>query len=66
MKTACPTCGAEVEFRYDDSFVRVCAHCRAAGLSVQKIPEQLELVDVLPRNASGKILKYQLQERYRR
>jgi len=41
------------------------AHCRAAGLSVQKIPEQLELVDALPRNASGKVLKYQLQETYR-
>jgi hypothetical protein len=25
----CPTCGADVEFRYDDSFVRVCEHCRA-------------------------------------
>lgn len=30
MKVACPTCGAEVEFRYDDSFVRVCGHCRSA------------------------------------
>ena len=39
-------------------------HCRAAGLAVQKIPEQVEIVDVLPRNASGKILKYQLQEKY--
>jgi hypothetical protein len=26
----CPTCGADVEFRYDDSFVRVCGHCRSA------------------------------------
>jgi acyl-CoA synthetase (AMP-forming)/AMP-acid ligase II len=40
-------------------------HCRAAGLSVQKIPEQVETVDALPRNASGKVLKYQLQETYR-
>lgn len=32
MKTSCPTCGAPVEFRYDDSFVRVCAHCRSAVL----------------------------------
>ena len=39
-------------------------HCRAAGLSVQKIPEQVEIVDALPRNASGKVLKYQLQETY--
>lgn len=30
MKVACPTCGADVDFRYDDSFVRVCASCRAA------------------------------------
>ena len=41
------------------------SHCRAAGLAVQKIPEQLEIVDALPRNASGKVLKYQLQETYR-
>lgn len=32
MKTSCPTCGAPVEFRYDDSFVRVCTHCRNAVL----------------------------------
>ncbi|HUS31639.1 MAG TPA: DUF4178 domain-containing protein [Kofleriaceae bacterium] len=30
MKAACPSCGAEIEFRYDDSFVRVCEYCRAA------------------------------------
>jgi Domain of unknown function (DUF4178) len=30
MKTDCPQCGAEIEFRFDDSFVRVCSHCRAA------------------------------------
>jgi acyl-CoA synthetase (AMP-forming)/AMP-acid ligase II len=42
----------------------VTAHCRAAGLQPQKIPEQVEIVDVLPRNAGGKILKYQLQETY--
>jgi non-ribosomal peptide synthetase component E (peptide arylation enzyme) len=38
--------------------------CRAAGLAVQKIPEQLELVDALPRNASGKVLKYELQDQF--
>src|SRR5690606_3822029 len=27
------------------------------GLMVQKVPERLELVDVLPRNPAGKILK---------
>jgi Domain of unknown function (DUF4178) len=30
MKAACPQCGADVEFRFDDSFVRVCEHCHAA------------------------------------
>ena len=36
------------------------------GLTVQKIPEQLEVVAVLPRNASGKVLKHELRETYRR
>jgi acyl-CoA synthetase (AMP-forming)/AMP-acid ligase II len=38
--------------------------CKAAGLAMQKIPEQLELVDEFPRNASGKILKFKLQEQF--
>ena len=32
-------------------------HCRLQGLAVQKCPEQLEVVDALPRNAMGKVLK---------
>ena len=28
---------------------------------VQKIPEQLEVVDVLPRNPTGKVLKHELR-----
>jgi cyclohexanecarboxylate-CoA ligase len=36
-------------------------YCRQAGLMTQKIPEQLEIVDQLPRNATLKILKYQLR-----
>ncbi|GGV43523.1 class I adenylate-forming enzyme family protein [Streptomyces spectabilis] len=41
------------------------AHLRAAGLSAHKLPEQLELVDELPRNdALRKILKYKLRQRY--
>ena len=39
------------------------AHCRGLGLSVQKCPEQLELVDALPRNSYGKVLKQQLRAR---
>ncbi|MEU2833597.1 AMP-binding protein [Streptomyces lavendulae] len=43
------------------------AHLRAQGLSPHKLPEQLELVDALPRNdALRKVLKYRLRERYSR
>jgi cyclohexanecarboxylate-CoA ligase len=38
-------------------------HCRSLGLAVQKCPEQLELVDALPRNSYGKILKQELKAR---
>jgi non-ribosomal peptide synthetase component E (peptide arylation enzyme) len=37
---------------------------KRAGLMTQKIPEQLELVSELPRNAAGKILKNELRARY--
>lgn len=39
-------------------------HCAANGLAKQKVPEQLEIVDVLARNAMGKILKQELRTRY--
>jgi acyl-CoA synthetase (AMP-forming)/AMP-acid ligase II len=35
-----------------------------AGLMAQKIPEQLEIVDALPRNATGKVLKHELRRQY--
>jgi cyclohexanecarboxylate-CoA ligase len=38
-------------------------HCRLQGLAVQKCPEQLEVVDALPRNAMGKVLKQELRSR---
>jgi acyl-CoA synthetase (AMP-forming)/AMP-acid ligase II len=31
---------------------------------VQKVPEQLEVVDQIPRNPAGKILKNDLRDRY--
>ena len=37
---------------------------REKGLMVQKLPEQLELVDAVPRNPAGKILKHDLRDRY--
>ena len=39
-------------------------HCIAAGLMRQKIPEQLELLDALPYNSTGKVLKADLRKRY--
>jgi Domain of unknown function (DUF4178) len=49
MKVACPTCGAEVEFRYDDSFVRVCGHCRSAVVRTDRGVETLgRFADLLP------------------
>ncbi|MGW3149894.1 MULTISPECIES: class I adenylate-forming enzyme family protein [Streptomyces] len=43
----------------------VTSYLRAEGLSVHKLPEQLELVDALPRNETlRKVLKYKLRERY--
>ncbi|WLQ41468.1 AMP-binding protein [Streptomyces laculatispora] len=41
------------------------AYLRGEGLSTHKLPEQLELVDALPRNETlRKVLKYQLRDRY--
>ncbi|MEF9884650.1 class I adenylate-forming enzyme family protein [Streptomyces sp. P9-A4] len=43
----------------------VTAFLREAGLSVHKLPEQLEVVDALPRNETlRKVLKYRLREQY--
>ncbi len=43
------------------TFDGMVAACEAAGLMRQKIPEQLEIRDVLPRNATLKILKHELR-----
>jgi acyl-CoA synthetase (AMP-forming)/AMP-acid ligase II len=39
-------------------------HLRRQGLSSRKFPEQLELVDALPRNAMGKLEKQALRRRF--
>jgi non-ribosomal peptide synthetase component E (peptide arylation enzyme) len=39
----------------------IAEHCRALGLANQKIPERLEVVDALPRNSLGKVLKRDLR-----
>ena len=49
MKTACPSCGAEIEFRYDDSFVRVCSYCRAAVQRTDRGLDSLgKVADLVP------------------
>ena len=39
-------------------------HLLDAGLITRKLPEQLEIVDALPRNPSGKIVKAELQKHF--
>lgn len=46
------------------SFAELQRTCREAGLMTQKIPEQLEHVEALPRNPTLKILKRDLVERF--
>ncbi|HSD88681.1 MAG TPA: DUF4178 domain-containing protein, partial [Kofleriaceae bacterium] len=49
MKAPCPSCGAEIEFRYDDSFVRVCSYCRAAVLRSDRGLDSLgKVADLVP------------------
>jgi cyclohexanecarboxylate-CoA ligase len=46
------------------SFDELVAFCREQGLMTQKLPERLEIVDALPRNPTGKVLKFELRDRY--
>jgi hypothetical protein len=49
VKTSCPNCGAEIEFRYDDSFVRICAHCHNAVERTDRGLETLgQVADLVP------------------
>ena len=45
-------------------FADMVAYLRDQGLRVQAIPEQLEVVDAVPRNPAGKILKHTLRQRF--
>jgi acyl-CoA synthetase (AMP-forming)/AMP-acid ligase II len=47
------------------SFEELVAYCREQGLMTQKLPERLELVDALPRNPTGKVLKFELVNRFK-
>ncbi|MCE9576080.1 MAG: DUF4178 domain-containing protein [Deltaproteobacteria bacterium] len=49
MIAACPKCGAAIEFRYDDSFVRVCDSCKAAVVRADRGLETLgQFADLVP------------------
>ena len=49
MKASCPNCGAPIEFRFDDSFVRVCDHCKNAVLRTDRELSSLGVVaDLVP------------------
>jgi len=48
----------------DISLAEAAEHLLAAGLITRKLPEQLEIVDVLPRNPAGKVVKFELQRRF--
>ena len=48
----------------DIAFNEMVGYLKEQGLITRKLPEQLELVDALPRNATGKILKFELQKRF--
>ena len=39
-------------------------HLAGQGLMIQKLPEQLEVVDALPRNPTGKVVKHELRAAY--
>ncbi len=46
------------------TFEALVAHARAQELMTQKLPERLEIVEVLPRNPTGKVLKFELRDRF--
>ncbi len=49
MKTSCPNCGAPLEFRFDDSFVRGCDHCSTAVLRTDRGLDALgKVADLVP------------------
>ncbi len=46
------------------TFDEMVAHLKDEGLRIQALPERLEVVEAIPRNASGKIPKHELRKTY--
>jgi non-ribosomal peptide synthetase component E (peptide arylation enzyme) len=59
-------CAVVVPASADDppALQELCRYLLDQGLMKQKLPEQLELVDALPRNPTGKIVKFELRDRF--
>ena len=48
----------------DLTFDEMTEHLTGQGIITRKLPEQLEVVDALPRNPAGKVLKFELRDRF--
>ncbi len=46
------------------TFAAMVEWCKAEGLMTQKLPERLEIIEALPRNPTGKVLKFELRDRF--
>jgi non-ribosomal peptide synthetase component E (peptide arylation enzyme) len=46
------------------AFDEMVEYLKGTGLRMQALPERLELVDAMPRNATGKIPKHELRKTY--
>jgi acyl-CoA synthetase (AMP-forming)/AMP-acid ligase II len=51
------------DFGEPPSLADLCGHLLSAGMSSRKLPERLEIVEALPRNAMGKVAKPELRRR---
>ena len=58
-------CVVTTEDADDLTFEEMTDHLLGEGIITRKLPEQLEVVDTLPRNPAGKILKFELRDRFR-
>ena len=47
------------------TFDEMVEHLKEQGLMTQKLPEQLEVIEVIPRNPTGKVLKHVLRDQYK-
>ena len=62
--TVCARSSKRRRVRSRSTFAEMQQFCRDHQLMTQKIPEQLEVVEVLPRNATFKILKHELVKQF--